>query len=179
MTMAAKWKVYWGVVALSLALYFTMIFWSLPLISSMAGGLVPFDMRPGGYTHVQAQVFLTALSAEGAQFYLNVQQLLDAAYPAALAIVLTFGALGMAAGRSKWLGRIAAIAAVGGAAFDYLENAAVKVLLLAGPDGISAEAVSRASRWTLYKSVLTTVSMTIILILLIWALVQWVKRRQT
>jgi hypothetical protein len=52
-------------------------------------------------------------------------------------------------------------------------------LLLAGPDGISAEAVSRASRWTLYKSVLTTVSMTIILILLIWALVQWVKRRQT
>ena len=40
-----------------------------------------FDMRPTGYTFVEAHAFLIALPPEGTTFYLNVQEKLDVAYP--------------------------------------------------------------------------------------------------
>ena len=48
--MSNGWKVYWAIVAVTITNYLLMILWSLPKISQMAGGRVPFDMRPGGYS---------------------------------------------------------------------------------------------------------------------------------
>ena len=48
--MSKGWKIYWVVVAAMVTNYLTMVLWSLPLVSEMAGGGVPFDMRPGGYS---------------------------------------------------------------------------------------------------------------------------------
>ena len=57
--------VYWIVFAVTLAVYGTMLAWSLPTVAASAEGLMPFDMRPGGYSFAEAEAFLAALSAEG------------------------------------------------------------------------------------------------------------------
>jgi len=176
--MALKWKLYWVIFALTMAVYLTMVLWSLPRIAMMAGGITPFDMRPTGYSFDQAKAFLTALSPEGASFYLNVQHLLDAAYPAMLAVVLAVGALGLAARRARWLGILAGLAASLGAAFDYLENGAVRMMLLSDPDAISDQLAHQASQWTVLKSACTTVAMSLVLVLIIWSLVQKWQRRK-
>ena len=48
--MSKGWKIYWVLVATTVMNYLTMVLWSLPMVSKMAGGGVPFDMRLGGYT---------------------------------------------------------------------------------------------------------------------------------
>ena len=65
-----------------------MVLWSLPLISEMAGGGIPFDMRPGGYSFDDALVFLREITDAGRHFYLSTQHLLDMFYPTLLAITL-------------------------------------------------------------------------------------------
>ena len=70
----------------TLAVYFVMIVWSLPKIASAAGGAMPFDLRPWGYTPNEAEAFLVALSSEGRAFYTDVQLRLDTLYPPLLAL---------------------------------------------------------------------------------------------
>lgn len=167
-------------VALTLALYGVMVAWSLPVIAAAAGGLMPFDMRPGGYSFAEAKAFLAALSADGRAFYLGVQHRLDTAYPAMLAVVLALGGFGLAGvGARRWLARLIALAAMIGAAADYLENRAVAAMLNAGPDGLAPDMVAFASRWTLLKSGATTVAMVLLLVLLLlWFLRRGRKRGQ-
>ena len=81
---------FWGLFGLTFAIYAAMLGWSLPVVAAAAGGLVPFDMRPGGYGFADAHAFLVALSPEGARFYVNIQQKLDIAYPGLLALTLLF-----------------------------------------------------------------------------------------
>ncbi|PCI40143.1 MAG: hypothetical protein COB46_07345 [Rhodospirillaceae bacterium] len=86
--MSKGWKIYWVVVFVTVTNYLTMVLWSLPLVSDMAGGGVPFDMRPSGYSFEEAQVFLMAMSNKGRDFYLNTQHLLDFFYPTLFAITV-------------------------------------------------------------------------------------------
>src|SRR4051812_21399203 len=129
-----KRAMFWGLVGVTVAVYGTMLGWSLPTISAAASGLAPFDMRPGGYSFSEAQAFLRALTADGASFYRSVQQRLDIVYPALLAATLFFSILASA---PRQLGRwryAAFILAVPIALFDYLENHAVAVMIAAGPN---------------------------------------------
>ncbi len=68
---------YWGLVAATVLVYAAMVFWSLPGVMAGAGGLVPFDMRPGGYSAEAARAFLAALDPAATARYLRVQHLLD------------------------------------------------------------------------------------------------------
>jgi len=86
--MSKGWKIYWVVVAATVTNYLIMVLWSLPLVSEMAGGGVPFDMRLGGYAFDDARVFLTVISDTGRDFYLSTQQLLDLFYPTLFAITV-------------------------------------------------------------------------------------------
>lgn len=167
--MALKWKIYWLIFAITLAVYATMLTWSLPFISTEAGGLIPFDMRPAGYSFAEAQEFLVALSPAGRAFYLGTQHSLDLAYPALLAIVLTGAAWGLTRQRLRWLGIVAAVAAVAGAAADYTENARVSRMLGADASTLDPQLVESASFATLVKSGATTVAMVLVLALLVAA----------
>src|SRR5690606_15213956 len=110
--------------------------WTLPTLSAAAGGLAPFDMRPGGYGFAEAAAFLGALSPDGRHFYETVQHRLDIAYPGLLALTL-FLAIAAAAPRPLGLWRYALAApAFGVAVFDWLENAAVAGMLRAGVEGL-------------------------------------------
>ena len=163
--------IFWVLFAFMLGVYLTMAIWSLPGITADAGGLVPFDIRPTGYTYVEAQTFIAALSEDGRDFYLNVQHNLDSAYPALMAVVLVM------AFRPLFRGglRVAAIVlALAGAGFDYMENAAVAVMLRAG-DNLSEAMVATASRWTVLKSAAVTLA----LLMLIAGLgVAWLNKRR-
>ena len=157
---------FWFLFAVALAVYATMLVWTLPAITAAAGGLAPFDLRPSGYSFDDAKAFLTALSPEGKALYLNVQHKLDAAYPALLAATLFFAIAALTPkgwGGWRW---VLALTAIPGALFDYLENAAVTVMLTVGADGLTPDMAATANRWTTWKSGMTTIAMTVLLILL-------------
>jgi len=152
---------FWVLFAAMAAVYLTMLFWSLPFLRDASGGLMPFDLRPGGYSPDEARVFLAALGDTGRDFYLHTQQMLDSAYPALLAVVLVMAFQRLFDGALKWvLSSVALLAA----AFDYLENAGVAAMLRAGANGVSADMVAAASRWTVLKSATATIAITALLI---------------
>jgi hypothetical protein len=166
----SPWRLaFWFLFAVTLAVYVTMLVWTLPAISAAAGGLAPFDMRPSGYSFDEAKAFLAALSPEGKARYLNVQHELDAAYPGLLAATLFFAIAALAPkrwGPWRW---VLALTAIPGALFDYLENAAVTVMLTAGVDGLTPDMAATADRWTTFKSWTTSIAMTVLLVLLLVA----------
>lgn len=167
-------RIFWMVVAVTLGDYFAMVFWSIPRISAEAGGLPVFDLRPGGYTFEEARAFLVALSAEGAQFYANVQHRLDAAYPALLAVTVAWSILRLAPARWGVWRHLLAATAIPGMIFDYLENRDVAGMLALGPDRITPELVETASFHSQAKAATSSVAMTILLVLLaLWAFRRW------
>ncbi len=165
--MTARRIGFWLLFAVALAVYATMLMWTLPAITTASGGLTPFDLRPSGYSFDEAKAFLTALSPEGKALYLNVQHKLDTAYPGLLAATLFFAIAALAPkgwGRWRW---VIALVAIPGALFDYVENAAVSVMLTAGAGGLTPDMAATADRWTTTKSWTTTVAMTVLLVLII------------
>jgi len=177
--MTNGWKLYWLLVAFWLVLVCALFFWSLPFITQAAGGLVPFDARPTGYSFDDAQQFLSALSGEGRAFYLGTQHWLDLIYPAVLAGVLIIPLRWFSANWPLVL-RVALIATplIGGVA-DYLENAAVSQMLLSGPDELTQDMVAAAHYWTMTKSTMTSVAMTALLACLIVAAVRHLIQRKS
>ena len=171
----ARRLTFWAVVAAALAVYAAMVLWSIPRIQAEAGGLPVFDMRPGGYGIEEARAFLTALSDEGRDFYLRVQHRLDLIYPALLALATGWALLRLAPGGGAW--RLLALVPVPGMVFDWLENGAVARMLTAGPEGLTAAMVERASFWSQLKAGFTTGSLSLLLILLaLRALRRWRAR---
>ena len=174
--MTKGWKVYWVVVAATVANYLIMILWSLPQVSEMAGGGVPFDMRPGGYSFDDALDFLIAITDTGRDFYLNTQQLLDSFYPALFAATV---AIALAHLLPRYWGWALATIAIVAGGFDYLENSAVAAMLRVEPDALTEAMVSTASNWTLAKSVSTTIASLALLIVLCIKGFAWLKSRKT
>ncbi len=173
--MSKGWKIYWVVVAATVTNYLMMILWSLPLVSEMAGGGVPFDMRLGGYTFDEARVFLMVITDAGRDFYLNTQQLLDWFYPTLFAITVAIPLVHLVPRYGGWV--LAALAIAAGA-LDHLENSAVAVMLRAEPDALTEAMVSTASNLSLAKSILTTIVLVALLVVLCIKGIVWLKTRQ-
>ena len=149
-------NILYGLVFLAGAgVYAAMLLWTLPAITEAAGGLMPFDMRPFGYTHTEAVNFLAALTPEGLSLYLGPQAWLDRAYPALLGL----GTLPRV---------VLVVAALAGAGLDYFENARVHAMLLAGPQGTTETMAQAASLATVLKSGLVTFCLTALLLLVLW-----------
>lgn len=159
----------WAALAIAACLYAIMTLWTLPAISQAAGGLPPFDMRSAGYTFGEASAFLSALSEKGRALYLGPQQHLDLVFPAALALGLGLALYRLVPFTRFWKLCFAAIPVIG-MVFDYLENAAVRSMLLAGPAILQPEQAETASRLTTAKAVFGSASYGLVLIFLIlWA----------
>lgn len=169
---------FWLVFAATLGVYLVMLLWTLPAVTAAAGGLVPFDLRPTGYSFDEARAFLAALTPEGTALYRGVQQRLDIAYPALLAATLVMAILMLAPARlDRWRWLLAATA-LPGMVFDYLENAAVARMLDGGAAGLAPGLAAEASRWTLLKSAFSTLAFTVLLVLLaLWLFRRVLHRR--
>ncbi len=169
-------RLFWISLLVSLAIYAAMVFWSLPFIQQQAGGLRPFDLRPGGYSLAEASEFLQRLSEQGRTFYLTVQHKLDFFYPALLAITLGCGLWLMAPASWKVARWLLILLPLPGMAFDYVENYFVASLLKASPALIDERAVAAASLATVIKSITTTVAIVaLVVLLLMWRL----RKRRT
>ena len=173
--MSKGWKIYWVVVAATVTNYLIMVLWSLPLVSEMAGGGVPYDMRPGGYSLDDAREFLMAITDEGRDFYLNTQQFLDLFYPTLMAITI---AIPLAHLVPRYWGWTLAALAIAAGVIDHLENSAVAVMLQVEPDALTEAMVSTASNWTLAKSISTTIALVALLLVLCIKGIAWLKTRQ-
>lgn len=166
--------IFWAVFAVMMAVYLTMILWSLPHLQQLAGGQAAFDLRPMGYSPIEARAVVGALGPAGAEYYLNVQQGLDTAYPGLLALVLVLAFRMLTKGWVVWvLGAGAVVMAL----CDYLENFAVAAMLRAGPAALSDAMVESASRWTIAKSGISTLVFVALLVLLMMAGWRWMRRR--
>ena len=174
-TMSKGWKIYWVLVAATVTNYLIMVLWSLPLVSEMAGGGVPFDMRPGGYSFDDAQVFLKVITSAGRDFYLNTQQFLDLFYPTLFAITVAIPLVHLV---PRYWGWILAVLAIAAGVFDHLENTAVAAMLRVEPEALTEAMVSTASNWTLAKSISTTIAAVALLVVLCIKGVAWLKTRK-
>lgn len=169
---------FWFLAGATLVVYLFMVLLTLPYIQGQAGGLAPFDLRPFGYSFDEAKAFLAALSPEGAAYYLGPQHWLDLVFPALIAATLYCALVVLLRPYMGGGGRFLAALAVFVAVFDWLENRAVAGLLKAGADGITADMVATASRWTALKSGVSTLVYAAVVVLAIiagWRL--WQRRR--
>ncbi len=153
--MSFSQRVFWISFTGATAIYLVMVFWTMPTISAAAGGLAPFDMRPFGYSPQEARGFLSALSTEGRDFYISVQQRLDLVYPALLGIMLIVGFQNLF--QRPWSMVFSFVALIMVSA-DYLENYMVATMLHVGVEGVEDSIVTIASFWTRCKSAAATVA---------------------
>jgi len=164
--------------AVMLAVYLAIVLWALPAISRGAGGLVPFDLRPTGYSAEAARTFLAALTPQGRALYLGPQKWLDMAYPALLAAVLALAFWHLISPRLQLL-RVGLVSiSVAAAGFDYLENIRVRLLLLASPDAVTDAMAQAASFATVMKSALASVAFMALLVVLIHRGWRWLRERR-
>lgn len=147
---------YWVVFTATGIVYGIMLIGTLPAISDGAAGLVPFDMRPMGYSTAEAQTFLDSLTDDARTLYLGTQHLLDSVFPALFGISLFGAFFALVPHRGlRWALILVALCAV---VADYVENARVARMLLY--DGaVPTEIVSAASLATVTKSILNTIAM--------------------
>lgn len=116
-------------------------------LQAMVDGLQPPDLRIAGYDLADMRAWLAAMPPEGVARYLGPVRMLDTAFPVLMGLTLLWWLRPLAG----WLALAGAVAAVGYVALDLAENAAVAGLLRAGPDGVDAAAVARASALTQAK----------------------------
>lgn len=113
-------------------------------LQRLAGGLLPFDLRVGGYDLDAALRYLVALPPEGVALYLGPIALLDTVFPVLLGLTLLWWMRPLATP----FGLVCALAALGYVALDLLENRATGALVAGGAFGLTPDAVRAASLLT-------------------------------
>lgn len=166
---------FWLLAAATAAVYLTLVLGFGDRVHAGSGGLPVFDLRMNGYTLDEAKAFLSVLTPEAKAIYLGPVAWLDTIFPGLLAATLYVALLGLL---QPWLGngaRFAALVPVIPTVLDWLENAAVARMLEAGTDGVTAEMVAAASRWTVLKwyAYLIVLGLTLLLALTAW----WSRRK--
>ncbi|WP_284164561.1 hypothetical protein [Frigidibacter sp. SD6-1] len=159
--MTGQRAAFWLLAGATLAVYLTMLLWSLPRLDMGAAGRA-FDLRPFGYTSDEAHAYLAALGEAGRAFYRGVQQRLDLVFPALLSLTLVFAFRTLAPTRAaRWFAALALLAAT----CDYLENHAVRAMLVGPPEAVTDTMVAWASGWTMIKSAFGAMALTAALVL--------------
>lgn len=149
---------YWALLALTLAVYAAMLFWSFPAIRAEAGGLTALDLRVTGYDHGEVQAFLAALSEEGRALYAGWHGSLDAIAPGLLFATMAIALWALSEGWQRTTRIMLVVVAAIGMGADFFENMRIREMLIAGPEGVTPEMVSAASFLTVVKSASLLVS---------------------
>ena len=141
-------RIFWVILAATLAAWLAMNLWTAPRIEAAAGGLRLLDMRFTGYSYDEVRDFVAALGDEGAALHLGAQYWLDMVFPPLLgAVIFLF---------FRWLfpgipGLVVGTISLTYVAADILENLAVAAILRAGVDGLTPQMAATANQWTTVK----------------------------
>lgn len=145
-----------------LVIYLLMINVTLARIEAISGQQA-LDLRPFGYTALDAAELFNNLGTEGRSYYLTRQLPLDLIYPAMLALTLiSIIRLFSFKSGAHFVAKIGVLLAAGTAFFDYAENALIAGMLVRFPN-VPEGLVQISSITTQLKSGLTTGAVTIAL----------------
>lgn len=152
----------WTLAAATLAVYAALIWIGVTRLLPAAGGQPPFDLRIQGYGETEARAYLLALTDEGRRLWFGPIRWLDTVFPLLMGTLLA--ALIWRLGR-PWLAPVP----FAYTAADLWENARVREMIVAGPDGLSPAMAEGASAVTQGKFALLAMS-----VALLWAV--WRRR---
>ena len=69
-----------ALLAASGLLWAAMFFGPLAQLERLASDLMPFDIRPRGYTYAEARAFLEAIGQQGRRYYVSPELIIDTVY---------------------------------------------------------------------------------------------------
>jgi len=160
----------------TMAVYLTMLLYSIPAVISFAPDMILFDLSPTGYTPDYAASLLEALGPEGRAAYLTLQLPLDFLYPGLFAITYSllltwlFSKGAEPGSRIFYFSLVPMLAGL----FDYIENVFIVVMLKSYPE-VSLNIVELASLFTVLKSGFSTG----FFILFFWGLIRFIKKKKS
>jgi len=141
---------------LTMAVYITMLSYSIPIVSAFAPELPIFDLSPLGYSFNYANDLLNILGAEGRNLYLSTQLPLDFIYPGLFSITYSlmltwlFGKTFNVNSKIYYFSLIPFLVGI----FDYVENIFIIKMINSFPD-LQVTTVKIASIFTVLKSSFT------------------------
>lgn len=142
---------------LTMVVYFSMLFYSIPAVSMFAPELPIFDLSPAGYSFAHADELLNTLGIEGRATYLSTQLPIDFIYPGlfsitySLLLVWLFGKTFSIHSKIYYFALVPFLAGM----FDYAENIFIIKMINSFPE-LQASTVKIASTLTILKSSFTT-----------------------
>jgi hypothetical protein len=166
-----------------MAIYLTILFFSIPKVGSAAPEMKLFDVSPSGYTTEYAISLLNAIGPAGRDLYLSLQLPLDFIYPGLFIIsypLLLAWFLKKNYGLESKVYYVLYIPILAGL-FDYAENVFIIMMLKAYPD-LGSGLVIAASLATIIKSILSSVFFTLLslgIIQVIWKFIFKQQRLQS
>ena len=149
-------KVVLSLFFLTMAVYLTMLSYSIPAVTAYAPEQPIFDLSPAGYSFDYAYELLDKLGAEGREIYLSTQLPLDFIYPGlfsitySLLLVWVFGKIFNIRSKIFFFALVPFLAGI----FDYAENVFIIKMISSFPD-LQVATVNIASIFTLLKSSFT------------------------
>ncbi|GAA6135800.1 hypothetical protein NBRC116188_25900 [Oceaniserpentilla sp. 4NH20-0058] len=159
---------------LTMAVYLTMLSYSIPAVTAYAPHLPIFDLSPTGYSFSYAYELLDTLGSEGRDLYLYTQLPLDFIYPGlfsitySLLLVWLFGKTFKEKSKVYYFALVPFLAGI----FDYAENVLIVNMIMSFPE-LQITTVKIASIFTLLKSSFTLV----FFMLLILGIVLLIKQK--
>jgi len=156
--------------------YFIMILITIPKVMQYAQGMDLFDMMPTGYSVDYARTLLTTLGPDGRSTYRQMQLPVDMIYPFLFGLTYSL-MLAYFLAKLSWIEKpiffIVPVPFVAGL-FDYAENIGIFTMLRAYPD-FSITIAQWTNYFTIVKSILSSASFILLLILLAIFLVRRIK----
>ena len=162
--------------ALTMAVYLTMLLFTIPVVTAFAPEFPIFDLSPSGYSFSYASELLDELGNEGRSLYLYRQLPLDFIYPGLFAVtyslllVWLFRKYFNINSNIYYLGFVPILAGV----FDCLENIFIIKMITSFPD-LQMNTVKVASALTILKSSFTM----FFFVLLLMGFVLFIKQKFT
>ncbi|HAH22959.1 MAG TPA: hypothetical protein DCL77_04220 [Prolixibacteraceae bacterium] len=148
--------------------YVFMLLVSIPKVLSFSGGMKLFDLMPTGYEPEYARALLEKLGAAGRNAYLFNQIPVDLIYPSlfgisyCLLLAYLLNRLNSLKAEYFYLCLLPPLAGL----FDYLENLGIINMLVSYPH-LSAAAIQITAFFTVFKSLLSTISFCILIVVLV------------
>jgi len=149
-------------------IYGFMLLITIPKVMGFSGGMKIFDMMPMGYQPEYAGLLLDRLGVEGRNAYLYNQIPVDFIYPFlfgityCLLLAYLLDQMYYLKAESFYLCILPVLAGL----FDYLENFGIINLLISYPH-LSVSAIQITSFFTVLKSLLTTISFIVLIVVLV------------
>lgn len=154
-----------GLFTATMAVYLTMLLYTIPAVERFAPGKALFDLSPAGYTYEYAASLLEALGPEGRGIYLYRQLPVDFIYPGLFAIsysLLLTWVFGKGYAPDSKIFYLSVIPFFG-SLFDYLENICIIQMIRSYP-ALPHGLVNVSGTFTILKSAFTTAFFVLLLV---------------